>query len=871
MPPISSSTEFVQALREHGILKPAQLDGIDELQTTVRDSQAIAEELTKRRWLTDFQARAILEGHAEDLVLGQYVILDRLGEGGMGEVFKAYHRLMDRIVALKVIRRERLTKPAVINRFHQEIRAAAKLAHPNIVIAHDAAQVGDVHFLVMEYVEGLDLSKLVQKRGPLPVSLACDYIRQAALGLQHAHERGLVHRDIKPSNLLLAAPTNGATGGIVKILDMGLARLNQIEDADAPTALTQDGAIMGTPDYMSPEQASNSRQVDIRSDLYSLGCTFYFLLTGKPPFPEGSVIDKLMAHRLDTPQPVEIKCPDAKGPVADIIRKLMAKKPEDRFQTPAELAEALAPFCGLENVASNRVVADHLPHAPSSATSPLEETRSPESVQHFSTVDPHLPLAGGLQETKEWSEATSGTEPVPPCSEDVAQPAGRRRLVLPVMVVCLGLLAGVGLAAFGLIDRKAPEKKPVPPPGNDLAQKTQQQTTGKTPPPVKDRVKDKDKNKGPIAKPKKDEILKDLIPLASGLFGVGVGPTRMSCHCWLVVGSLEGLGVSLQYPRPRQLGEIAQMSFAGSRINSVDLSADGSLFAVGGDTLRAFRLDQDDELQRKDLPSTNVYDEICWSVDVSPDGNALLAGFGGYYQNGSLNVGRQRHVAEWDLTSSRPPKIYFFTSNAIVGPISHEGIVRCVAYSPDGKWVASGGSKNRLHIWRRNAGADEKPQQIVLKEYPTSLAFSPSGERIAAACGNAVMILNRSEPNKPLYWNEHNGTVTGIDFTSDGRFVVSSSLDGTVRVWDSATGKTILVYSGHGKHGVWCVDVSAKWSRVASADDAGQIHIWRLETGELITKLQGHNKAVKSVRLSADAFRLASGGDDGTFRVWNLR
>ena len=202
----------------------------------------------------------------------------------MGEVFKARHPKLGRVVALKLIRKERLDNPAAVRRFHREVQAAAQLEHPHIVRAYDADEAGDLHYFVMEYVEGTDLARLVKRDGPLTVDRACDYVRQAALGLQHAYERGMVHRDIKPANLLLTAK-----GDVVKVLDMGLARLDRPEkDAGASSTLTQEGAVMGTPDYIAPEQARDSHTVDIRADLYSLGCTLYFLLAGRVPFPGGT-------------------------------------------------------------------------------------------------------------------------------------------------------------------------------------------------------------------------------------------------------------------------------------------------------------------------------------------------------------------------------------------------------------------------------------------------------------------------------------------------------------------------------------------------------------------------------------------------------
>jgi serine/threonine protein kinase len=222
--------------------------------------------LLHRGWLTAYQANLLLQGRGSELVLGSYLLQERLGEGGMGAVFKALHRTLGREVALKVIRKERLANPHAVKRFRREVRAAAQLTHPTIVLAFDADQVGSNHFLVMEYVKGSDLSQRVKRHGPLPIDQGCDCIRQAALGLQHAYEKGLIHRDIKPANLLLTPQ------GEVKVLDMGLARLaSDPEATQASSTLTQEGVVMGTPDYLAPEQALGSPEVDIRADLYALG------------------------------------------------------------------------------------------------------------------------------------------------------------------------------------------------------------------------------------------------------------------------------------------------------------------------------------------------------------------------------------------------------------------------------------------------------------------------------------------------------------------------------------------------------------------------------------------------------------------------
>ena len=273
----------------------------------------------------------------------RYEIVRLIGKGGMGDVYEAIHRKMERRVALKVINRELFQKSEVVSRFHREVKAAAQLSHPNIVTSHDADQAGELHFLVMEYVDGVDLSHIVKDRGALPIAEACDYIRQAATGLQHAHERGMIHRDIKPHNLMVTRD------GIIKILDFGLASLTPeaVSNTDAVEArsdLTVAGTIMGTPDFISPEQANDARKVDIRSDIYSLGVTLYYLLAGRVPFDDGSVMHKLNSHAQVEPAPLNSVRDDMPQELAAIASRMMAKDPGERYLTPKEVAGALESF-----------------------------------------------------------------------------------------------------------------------------------------------------------------------------------------------------------------------------------------------------------------------------------------------------------------------------------------------------------------------------------------------------------------------------------------------------------------------------------------------------------------------------------------------
>ncbi len=300
----------------------------------------------------------------------RYRLLRPLGAGGMGTVWLAEHRVMGRRVALKLIRPEHLARPGAAERFRREAYAAARLQHPGIVAAHDAEQAGATHFLVMEYVEGVSLAEHLAQAGPLPVAEACRVARDAALALQHAHERGMVHRDVKPHNLMLTpsplplSPSEGERGRgegacQVKVLDFGLAAFAAGEGPDR--GLTAANMVVGTPDYIAPEQAENPRAADGRSDVYSLGCTLYQMLTGRVPFPGESALAKLDAHRGRGPEPVRALRPEVPAGLAAVVAKMMARRPQDRYPTAADAARALGPYTTggsrQKAVGSRRIVA----------------------------------------------------------------------------------------------------------------------------------------------------------------------------------------------------------------------------------------------------------------------------------------------------------------------------------------------------------------------------------------------------------------------------------------------------------------------------------------------------------------------------------
>jgi serine/threonine protein kinase len=351
---------FVEQLRASRLLTAEQIERLT--QGAEQAPATLADRLVAEGMLTRFQADMALAGQGRQLILGQYRLLAELGKGGMGVVYKAHHTVMGRTVAIKVLAPVLQSDARAVEWFEREVRALTQMHHPNIALAYDANEMDGLHFLVMEYVEGENLQSLVKSRHPLPVAHVCEIVVQSALALQYAHERGMVHRDIKPGNLLIPAgaledysawllDAAGESGEelrprptMVKVVDFGLARLRNLE-ASGTIRLQSDDHFIGTPDYASPEQCRDVHAVDIRSDLYSLGCAFYFALAGAAPFEKAGVLEKMALHLVVQPTPIEELRPDVPAGVSAVLRQLLAKDPAQRFQTPLALAQALRPWC----------------------------------------------------------------------------------------------------------------------------------------------------------------------------------------------------------------------------------------------------------------------------------------------------------------------------------------------------------------------------------------------------------------------------------------------------------------------------------------------------------------------------------------------
>jgi serine/threonine protein kinase len=341
MPSPTTNDEFLDLVRKSGVVEEkrltAELERLRAAGPLPAEPGRLAGLFVRDGLLTQFQAEQFLQGKWRRFTIGKYKVLERLGAGGMGSVYLCEHKLMRRRVAVKVLPTAKAEDAAALERFYREARAVAALDHPNIVRAYDIDQDDKLHFLVMEHVDGASLQEIIKKTGPMDVLRACHYIRQAALGLQHAHEAaGLVHRDIKPGNILVDR------NGIVKVLDMGLARF--FHDEEDVLTKKYDENVLGTADYLAPEQAIDSHGVDIRADIYSLGATFYYCLTGRTPFAEGTVAQKLIWHQTRQPKPLRVLRPEVPEGVGAIVEKMMSKDPAQRFPTPRDVADVLAPW-----------------------------------------------------------------------------------------------------------------------------------------------------------------------------------------------------------------------------------------------------------------------------------------------------------------------------------------------------------------------------------------------------------------------------------------------------------------------------------------------------------------------------------------------
>lgn len=503
-PPITA-IDYLLLVEQSGLLDEAALapyrEAADAGEASDRTSGSISRKLIADRLLTAFQARKLAKGRFRGFFLaGKYKILDEIGEGGMGRVLLCEHLILRRLVAIKLMTLSPDAFPGAVERFVREARAAAALDHRNITRVFDVEQTEAGPCMVMEYVDGISLQDLVNRHGPLTIERAAHYISQSAAGLQHAHEAGLVHRDVKPGNILIDR------SGTIKLLDLGLARFFEAKGNDDLTQKFDDKAVLGTADYIAPEQAVNSSRVDIRADIYSLGCTLHFLLTGKPPFEGGTMVEKLMCHQGQEPPEICTLRPEVPAELAEVLSRTMRKRADERYQTPAELIPALSPWTkkpiasprfeemtqaapqsfrlGLSpppRITARKSKSDDATPAPSASD---RDTHRKSDVRLATmSVMEGVPMA--LPDSSSFLATGRSALDLPEPVQTRIEPSRRRQppvwQIFAISATVLGVLSGFALGLVSWISSDAEQPSVVSGPVDNLAARPDGQRSGETP------------------------------------------------------------------------------------------------------------------------------------------------------------------------------------------------------------------------------------------------------------------------------------------------------------------------------------------------------------------------------------------------------
>ncbi|MSR58779.1 MAG: hypothetical protein EXS05_14190 [Planctomycetaceae bacterium] len=895
----------------------------------------LAQRLIDRGWLTRWQADMLMLGRPT-LFLGKYRLLECIGAGGMGAVFKAQQGQLGRTVALKVMAHDIVQNPKAIARFRNEIQAVAALDHPHIVAAYDADCVKKVHFLVMEYVDGHDLGWYVNEQEHLPIGWACECIRQAALGLQHAHECGMVHRDIKPTNLLVARDID-SDRPLVKLLDLGLARFTsesgpEETDGDAPrrvaAGLTQAGQVLGSPDYMAPEQAADTRRADARSDIFSLGCTLFRLLTGQVPFAGDSIAEKITARQQGSPRRLSKLRPETPPQLRAVVAKMMARDPNERYQTALEVAEALSPFTGPEGLPLPLALAARGERSSASSLLPLGDPRLKQFFDHLETRGDDDSPTRARRKSKwrrvGWSQFAR------------LAIGGRTRIVLAASIIstlaAIGLWRWVGQVTL-IVDWPAElrhegtftvDSRPVGiPAGGELTVSGRSGTwdVRMTRPgyeaidtslamtfgerrvfvpewhPTSATVRQREMYAlAQRATPLKNadrpgvsmvELRDDLIRFRSKSLGSSesVEATRLLAELPSPLDRLSrnqipeaalrqaGLGKASMAP-PTLVGILGdgRLNF-WDRVTSVSVSHDGRLIAAAGKdgTVRIFDRQTSTILHVLPLliePREVLFSPVDETLAIAGDRKDVLL----------------CDARRGEIVSSFP---------GAMGPL---------AFSAQGQWLAAHARRNnQIVVYETSSGLARHNLPGSSSGDHRSLVFSPDAARLAVYTSDQSILLRDLAADRDLHrfprtqWPE---------FSPDGTLLATGSSEGDLKLWDGATGallhtltqggypiafspdgKTLISYlrqraivwdlpAGRQRRAIDNVPVQVVVSPdgnwlAAAARSAFELKLWNLTTGEL-RSAGGLSTAVTALAFTPDSISLITGDARGAVRQWDL-
>ena len=848
--------EFVRAISDSGLFSADELRQLQDTDSG-RDTRSLAEDLVAQKKLTKYQAAVLLKKSGEPLLLDRYEVLEKIDRGGMGIVFKARHRSMDRLVALKSLRPIAVDSQAKVQRFKKEVRAAAKLSHANIVAAHDAHEADGIHFLVMEYVSGKDLHKLVSKSGPLPVADAFDHIRQAAMGLAHAHEAGIVHRDIKPSNLMLDKR------GTVKVLDLGLASISSTDDPDSASGeeLTETGTVMGTMAYMAPEQGLDSRQADHRSDIYSLGCTLFYLLTGQPPYREETPIKTLLAHREQAIPALSQQRQELPQNLIDIFERMVAKRPEDRFQSMTEVIASLD-TC-LPRIESQRprvaAPASTVHYKPATVDASQRSRQIPRwsKSRWLATAAACLLLVLGgwyLQAIVFNIPTEQGTLVV-----EVDDPKNvtvfidnqqvKVKLGKDGKTVLIGVKPGthtlrVTSGGVTLATDASGGKVSISSGGRDVIKAWLQRKESLVSPPGGDSDlirKFANGHTGPVSAVR-------FSP--DGRYAVSVGADR-TIRLWDTATGQE----------IRQLGDGSQNPI------SLEFSPDGDLVAEGTGTGRVRLWNVKTGLLKGTFGGRFG---IVISLKFLSDGTYIVAG----YQDSAVRL--------WNVKTGEELLLDGHT-DAVMG----------VAVSSDDRSIVSGSKDETVRVW--NVESRKQVRNFDVDSQIRCLALSPNDRWVAiGSYGGSLMLWDVRTGQNMRAFRGHTDQVRSVSFSRDGCYLLSGSYDKTFRLWEVATGRQVREFRGdrHYTHqvafspdGRFALSAGGAYKEGEQYKSDGDyaLRLWRLPhadepprtplpdgpPGE-VKQLAGHTASVASVAFSPDGQHLLSVGHDGTNLLWSV-